>query len=97
MRITDRLTCLALLLAIGLFPGSGKMAAQDDRDSLLAVWSDIQRPDTQRLRALQDLVQPLWRIDIDSAFRLANRQLALARKINSDYWMARALHNLGLG
>jgi tetratricopeptide (TPR) repeat protein len=97
MRIADCLMCMMRIFAICLFAVSGEAVAQEDRDSLLAVWSDAQRPDTQRLRAIQDLVPPMWRVDIDSAFLLTNQQLALARRIKSDYWIARALFNVGQG
>src|SRR5688572_1697670 len=82
-----------LLVSLFLF---GYMTAQGQakKDSLWSVWNNESAPDTNRLKAIQALTWPMLNVNLDSAYLLAAKQLALATEIGNKKWISKALYNI---
>jgi class 3 adenylate cyclase/Tfp pilus assembly protein PilF len=84
-------------LIIGLLLFSNTLFAQQYRDSVLAVWNDMSRPDSVRMSAAHNLV---WRVYLrtapDSARYYAMQQLELARARGAEKQISSALNSIGV-
>ena len=70
--------------------------AQANSDSLYKVWSDISRPDSVRLSAVDELAWTTRYKNPDSAIAYATLELTLAKGINHKFWQAKACNTLGV-
>ena len=69
-----------LIFCCGLFATSA--LAQSRQDSLWKVWNDDSKADTIRLKAIQGIIWPMLKVDLDSAGILAQHQLNFAEEKN---------------
>lgn len=84
------------VITIILFLFQGRLSAQYP-DSLWLVYKDQQKPDKQRLSAIEAITQHYLRSRPDSAILLANLELALAKKINNKKDIGHAFSLRGTG
>lgn len=84
---------LYLLICLGHFAIGA--IAQVNVDSLWAVWSDASRPDSTRLRAIQDLSWSFMYSNPDTTALLAEQGIAYAQKVGNTKWEGKILNTLG--
>lgn len=82
------------MLAFILCASVRMLNSQTNPDSLWRVWNDQSAPDTNRLKALQNLTWPMLNINLDSAYLLAKMQLDFATAKNNQKWVGKALYNI---
>jgi len=74
---------------------AAKIQAQSVTDSLWAIWSDTNRADTVRLKALQDLAWGMIYSNPDSTALLGKIELDYALKTGNKKWEGKALNVIG--
>ena len=79
---------------ITLFIGCNTIA-QVNLDSLWNVWNDDSQADTNRLKAINDIIDGYLSSNTDSAFYFAQMQYDFAESVNNKKWMAGALNTQG--
>src|SRR5688500_7613981 len=82
------------ILFISLCAFALPVAGQANKDSLWAVWHDQSESDTNRLKAIQALTWSMLKVNLDSAYMLANQELAFAKMAEEKKWIAKALYNI---
>ena len=70
--------------------------AQVNTNSLHRVWSDISKPDSVRLTAIDELAWITRYNNPDSAIAYATLELDFAREKNHKFWQAKACNTLGV-
>ena len=71
--------------------------AQVNLDSLWNVWNDESQADTNRLKAMDEVVEAYMYNQPDSAFYFSELQYEFAKSIDSEKFIVTALNNLGSG
>jgi tetratricopeptide (TPR) repeat protein len=87
---TYKEVALVVMLVLILGPAN----AQSKKDSLWKVWNDPAAMDSNRLKAIQALTWPMLNVNLDSAFKLANKQLEFAKRKGDRKWIAKAYYNI---
>lgn len=71
------------------------MLKSQNVDSLWKVYTDIAKPDTNRLKALNKIAWSLNANNPDSAIILAKQVIRFAQKTNNNLYIAKAYHTMG--